>query len=220
MSVDKSVGIVTVPGSRVKTITAAGEDVRLAVTGDEHSQAVIELIDELQELMDVEKDNSEDELNLKTNIEENEDSIGIHSDEPALVPQSGDRLDIYWTLDNKFYPATVSRVVDNQHTIQYDDGDEERLNLESEEWRWNDSANNITEAHATLPRNSQETLNSLLETFGSKDFMRHQAQEFEQSELVNDIKHKKRNSPSGCAKFWLKKFPKMQTLFEVTRYIK
>lgn len=48
----------------------------------------------------------------------------------------GDRLEIYWPLDRKYYPGHVAALLPNSHfRIIYDDGDSETLFLAKEKWR-------------------------------------------------------------------------------------
>lgn len=90
-------------------------------------------------MLDNTNENSEDE----TDIDDNDEKNLIISDEPPLIPQPGDRLEVHWPLENKHYPGTVSSVTQNEHSIQYDDGDKEKINLDKEDWRWDVSNNSI-----------------------------------------------------------------------------
>lgn len=131
-SVDKDTGAITVPGARGKPISAAIEDVRIAVSDDELCQTVLESVDEFQEPIGMELDKFEEGIEKEADAENRDDANYVISDEPPLLPQLGDHLDVYWPLDNKFYPGKVISVLNNEYTIQYDDGDQEKLNLTEE----------------------------------------------------------------------------------------
>lgn len=44
---------------------------------------------------------------------------------------------MYWPLDNKFYPGSISKYEENtnKHKIAYDEGQTENLNMKKETWR-------------------------------------------------------------------------------------
>ncbi len=52
-------------------------------------------------------------------------------------PSVGDRIEVYWPNNRKYYAGTVKSVDEekNEHHVKYDDGDEEKLALTKEVWR-------------------------------------------------------------------------------------
>ena len=46
------------------------------------------------------------------------------------TPEVGSRIEVFWSADNAFYPATVRSVVGKNLTVAYDDGDEEGTMLD------------------------------------------------------------------------------------------
>ena len=53
------------------------------------------------------------------------------------MPAIGDRVEVYWSGDKKYYAGRITAVNDGngRHTITYDDGDVELLDLGKERWR-------------------------------------------------------------------------------------
>lgn len=52
------------------------------------------------------------------------------------LPQVGDRLEIYWPHDDKYYSGKVVALLPREHhRIEYDDGEYENLILSDEKWR-------------------------------------------------------------------------------------
>ena len=49
----------------------------------------------------------------------------------------GSRIEVYWTLDNKHYPRTITKDEKERknHLIEYVDGEKETLSLSGEKWR-------------------------------------------------------------------------------------
>ena len=60
------------------------------------------------------------------------------STEEPLEHQIGRRLDVFWALDDCYYSGQVVsyKADSNTHVIQYDDGQQETLDLSEEKWRW------------------------------------------------------------------------------------
>lgn len=57
-------------------------------------------------------------------------------------PELGDRLEVYWPLDDRYYAGSVMDVKeDGRHLIHYDDDEDEELQLTDEVWRYERSAN-------------------------------------------------------------------------------
>ena len=60
----------------------------------------------------------------------------------------GDRIEVYWPMDTKFYSGTISssKCGNGKHKVTYDDGDVEILDLSKE--RWSHLKNQVTFCHA------------------------------------------------------------------------
>ena len=76
----------------------------------------------------------------------NYQSTSGHDDEFADVNQrtsiQGDRVEIYWPLDDRFYPGCVEDVLANgDHVIMYDDNDQETAKLCDETWHFGQTLN-------------------------------------------------------------------------------
>lgn len=102
------------------------------------------------------------------------------------TPAPGDRVEIYWPLDDRYYAGQVRDILnDGRHFIVYDDDDDEKLFLESETWRFEHAASaNQIELIKSLESNEQEVLNSLLDAFGMKPFLLHQCEGFDQHVIM------------------------------------
>lgn len=107
----------------------------------------------------------------------------------TIGPSVGDRVEIFWTMDNMYYPGTVSQITESgEHVINYDDDDVETLTLSNETWRFKPSQSSLNAAlgnFCTLPSDEQRILKEIMDVFGNKPFMGHQAQGFEQFPIVN-----------------------------------
>ena len=82
---------------------------------------------------------------------------------------------MYWPLDDKFYPVSISKYEENigKHKIAYDDGQTENLNMKNEAWRIL-KTNQGSISDITLI--SDEALKEYFQTFAHERFMLHQAQ--------------------------------------------
>ena len=60
------------------------------------------------------------------------------SNEEPMEHQIGRRLDVFRALDDCYYSGQVVsyKADSNTHVIQYDDGQQETLNLRKRRWRW------------------------------------------------------------------------------------
>lgn len=56
----------------------------------------------------------------------------------ATVLQSvGDRVEVSWPSENQFHSGTISTLDELwRHKVNYDDGDQEKLNSNAERWRF------------------------------------------------------------------------------------
>lgn len=161
---------VTVPSSNGRTMKAAVEDVRLAVSeesfaslvregNDRLDNSIEEMLDEIQINCVQERSNSEENSSSEINndIYEYSDSMinfeshsnkecqhpsnFAESDSP-IFPAVGDSIKVFWPLDNQYYNGTVANISDNNvFTISYDDGEVEELpDMSKENWRFSSSA--------------------------------------------------------------------------------
>lgn len=69
----------------------------------------------------------------------------------------GDELDVWWPLDNAYYPGVVGAVMeDGRHRIDYDDGDVERVHLRKERWKFRgDAADRVMQALLVPPKEAK-----------------------------------------------------------------
>jgi len=176
---DPMSGIVVVPGTSGKKISAAVEDVRIAGKDNNLAQKIQEAIDSVNMTLDIALDNMNDgnqsssEQPFSAPSETEEDSGPFMS----LLPSIGDNLEIYWPLEKQYYPGTVVSIdADTEKfNIDYDDGDKETLDLTNQVWRYQGSEalhGNIAE----LRSNETEDLQKYYDFFAHKEFMAHQAE--------------------------------------------
>lgn len=188
LSTDVTAGSVTVPDSNGKNITAAVEDTRHAIVDDDLAASVVESIDLISDSIDDfvscldDKNSQLDEVGESTNDGKVPDDEHA-ADDRFVLPSVGNRLEVFWPIDQSFYPGTVSAVDADGHHISYDDGDEEVLKLNDEVWRVL-PAKNASFPLTQLDSTEQDVLKDLFETFGNKSFMRYHAQGFLQAVFV------------------------------------
>ena len=100
----------------------------------------------------------------------------------------GDRLRVYWPMDDKYYPGQINTIYNNGEVdVLYDDGDVERLNLDNEAWEFTGESYFMPASSAELMEvtdKEPEVLREMMNHFGNKAFLLHQAQGFEQFPLV------------------------------------
>ena len=212
LSIDPRSGSLTVPGSSGRTITAAFEDVRAAMNTDSFATIVQESIDTLErEISDaldqIATDSSADECVSSRDHDEvaaqtdgevaaQMDSIDDTADNTPVSPSIGDRIDVFWPLDNAFYPGVVTDIDNGHHQIQYDDGDKETLEISNETWRFSDhdySVQNAVACAVELFSSEQSDLKPMFEHFGNKPFLAYQAQGFP-SYMLHNAYHEEEES--------------------------
>lgn len=178
LSFDKSSGVVKVPGKTSKTISVAVEDVGITPIEDEFAHHICETKDQLTKSIDelismpVEINSndssiSENSNSIEKSTSENfDDSDGFdQNDEPILAPSVGDRIEVFWPIDDQLYPCTVGSITDDRlHVINYDYGDNETLSFKDENWRSEDT---ITVNMTTLKSNIHAVLQDMLSVFGT-----------------------------------------------------
>eukprot|EP00178_Gracilaria_changii_P001336 TRINITY_DN1187_c0_g1_i1.p1 TRINITY_DN1187_c0_g1~~TRINITY_DN1187_c0_g1_i1.p1 ORF type:complete len:639 (-),score=88.06 TRINITY_DN1187_c0_g1_i1:5196-7112(-) len=121
------------------------------------------------------------------------------------MPHIGADIEVYWPLDDAYYPGTVSRFTSRtgMHTIRYDDGAKEVLDLKKETWRYAETPSSTaphedasptalttepaseaqplqsSEVQLTpgqdLERIEQQTVSLFYDVLGSKEFMLHES---------------------------------------------
>lgn len=83
-----------------------------------------------------------------------------------VTPSLGDRVKVFWPLDRAYYPgAAGSENYDVINHIQYDDGEEERMDLGKEIWRFCS-----TQSSERFTSNMPQVLQSMFQYFGNNPF--------------------------------------------------
>lgn len=196
LSINHNARSICVPGKAGRQMTVAIEDVRPAFSQNSFAQYVQEGIDTLDELLHekaagiMEIDSTRD---IESSIETEESNDADFSAEPSKSePECGDRISVFWPLDDQFYDGTVhSANEDGRFEVHYDDGESECLDLTKEQWKF---ASALPASTVTVSNGLQVTsiessvLSSMLRHFGNKPFLIHEAQGFDQFPLVNAYK--------------------------------
>lgn len=70
------------------------------------------------------------------------------------LPTAGDSIEVYWSLEKADFPGVVKSVdSDNEHhTVHYEDGEIEKLDMCQETWRYNND-NTLSASVAELSSN-------------------------------------------------------------------
>ena len=206
-------GTVTVPGKNGKTVKAAIEDVRLALSENTFASAIQDGIDTLSRSINDTIDHLESEIPRRDSTEGSDlnnaiQRKAIDSEENVLedteenltsLPSIGDSIEIYWPLDDVFYAGKVSSINndDNKYNIDYADGEKESLDLSGEVWKYSSQdvmeSSNVQALRVNMRSTEQEELTLYVDTFGHKDFMKFQAQGL-QSFLLSNAYYKEEES--------------------------
>ena len=194
LSYDPSSRTITVPGAHEKTISSAIEDTRFAIQDDPFAIQIQQSIDQL----DTDLENVIDCKAVNRNTDdcdyENNDETAFHhqystSDCDPELPQAGDCVDVFWPLDNSYYSGTFQSIdEDGRHNIEYDDGEDEVLDMTDGTWRFstgNTTSSSVSAQSSQFSSIEPVVLQEMQNHFGNKSFMRHQAQGFPQFALVN-----------------------------------
>lgn len=56
------------------------------------------------------------------------------SSQTSLKPNTRDKVEVYWPLDNEYYPGIITEEQDKNQTVVNDDGGIETLNFCNETW--------------------------------------------------------------------------------------
>lgn len=108
--------------------------------------------------------------------------------EPNTSPEVGDRIDVFWPLDNQYYSGIVSSYDDDgKATINYDDSEIETLDMSKETWKLS-AASSALSMKIDSNTLEQQVLKLYQSLFQNKTFMRHQAQSLEQFPIINAYK--------------------------------
>ncbi len=92
-----------------------------------------------------------------------------------MVINVGDKIEVYWPLEDKYGPETVATydTATVFHGLSYDDGDSENLNMEQENWLVVQS----NQANIAGPSSvHNEALEVYFKTLAHKQFMLHHAE--------------------------------------------
>jgi len=211
--------MVVVPGANGKLIHAAMEDVRAALPEDGFAKTVQDSIDVLDRGLEDVISNTitngiEDDFSSKKDsnvLSDEEDNL---LGEILPVPSVGDKIEVYWEDDNKFYPGTVATFTPNTGDIQiyYDDGDIEALKIQEETWRFPSQesvvANGVELAPGmNLPSIEKEVIGNYYEAFGSKEFLSHHAQGLPSFVLQNAYKEEEQSFTNTVRKVHVTRVP-------------
>lgn len=74
----------------------------------------------------------------------------------------GRRVSIFWPEDDEYYSGTVSGFngQDGKHSVLYDDGEEERVMLANETWRWEEGEGPAAAPAASTKRDAKAAAES------------------------------------------------------------
>ena len=192
ISINHDARSLIVPGRRGREVTVAFEDARPALQQQSFAHMVQEGLDALGELH-IEAHGITTEQNMPSSPEHSTaNDADFSSDTAQIEPCVGDKISVFWPLDQEYYPGIVeSEENDGRINVKYDDGDTECLDITKEVWKFNDSLTSSSSSFSNMLQvtsTENSVLSSMLEHFGNKPFMRHQAQGFEQFALVNAYK--------------------------------
>lgn len=167
LGIDRTMRAVNVPRLQRKVISIALEDVRPSPDPDSFVATV-------QKVNDMLDDTIADALDDLDRVTATKDT---HPD--AQGPCNSDLTNsvvVCW--EKAFFLRKFSDAIDLRVEVQYDDGDNENLDLQHETWRFASwpAASIFTADPPVLASTAQEDLGIYLDTFGNKPFMRDQAE--------------------------------------------
>lgn len=85
-----------------------------------------------------------------------------------------DAIAEHWLLHNEYFKGQVSAIHDSLHTVLYNYGDVELLDLSFERWQFY----NAPLASPMISSDVSKVLLAMMDHFGNRTFMRHEAQAF------------------------------------------
>lgn len=108
---------------------------------------------------------------------------------PYVIPQPtldvGDRLEVYWPVDDKFYAGMVIALKPGfKHRIMYDDGDYETVELNKEKWLPMPPQKPVSQDYFTHP--------NALKTFTGHNGIVHVGNAFHNLGNAKNFEHRKR----------------------------
>lgn len=96
-------------------------------------------------------------------------------DDATVSPRIGDRVKIYWLLEDNYFPSQVSDGVDeNTLRVDYDDGNTENLAMSKETLQYASSAalQELFAQVSGIKNDKPAVLNEIISHFGCKSFFR------------------------------------------------
>lgn len=222
---DGDTGSVTLPGKNGRTMSAALEDIRLAIEHSPLASAIQESMDTMDNelfhaLSETENEPSEQLIDtvpkdLDENIDDNDDiSLSMAADSTDNLG-IGERVEVFWPDDNQFYTGTVTAFnpEDNTHQIDYDDGDIEKLDMAKEKWKFQNSDVMIgNDIHISpgddLQSAEKEASLMYFERFKYKDFLISHTEGLPSFVVENSYKKEEEAFTSKVKKVHVSKIPK------------
>lgn len=172
-----------------RNMKAVFEDTRPALNDDTFATFVQEIIDTLEREIEKTLDSIEisiDKIVIAMNDTDDDtpdlaDPMTVFTEVPEIEPSLGLLVDVYQPIDMCHYRGTVESIPNGKHTIEYDDGQKENLDMSSETGRFSAFQQNIQAVTAaTVERTNcgQTDLLGMTHHFGNKTFLGHRAQGF------------------------------------------
>lgn len=98
----------------------------------------------------------------------------------TLKPSDADKAEVFWPLDNAYYPGVISEEEDNNYTAVYEDGSIDTLGFTNGTWPFVSRPRiiSICTSSIHLKCDTPGVLVSMLFYFGSSYFRRKHAQDF------------------------------------------
>ena len=173
---------------------------------NELASAVQDAIDELDRILDevVDQLESEGHSSDETVSGHRDRTRAYRDEEPDCIGQNlpavGDRIEVYWPLDKKFYEGCIEKhdVDTDKYSVHYIDGDKETSRLQDEVWNYVKDTTNHQRLDNTeteerdedriqagevqlsprqeLQSAEEKLIESYYQAFGHGEFMLHQAQ--------------------------------------------
>lgn len=100
----------------------------------------------------------------------------------------GKRIQVYWPIDDKYYPYVIVKIDDNgKHHIQYDYDDKKIINRDEERWEHDlpSVLRNNTSILTSLASTESDVTNLMFYELGSRPYLINHVSVFEQFPLVN-----------------------------------
>ncbi len=163
----------------------------------------------------INEDDSEAQAKNADNISSgaNDDQSSGHTltNEEMPQPKEGDRIQVFWPLDNRYYTGTVSKIGRlGKVNVTYDDGEKETLKLENETWKYdsNDASCSNANIMPRLQSNTKEVLQQIMRDLGNRSFLLHHASGYDQFPLVKAYKEEEEEFLKTVKRIPRKKVPR------------